>query len=312
MIESEPQLLVSVVVATFNRSNVLRLTLESIRWQTINDFEVWVIGDACTDDTEEVVAAIDDSRFHFFNLEQNVGEQSGPNNEGVRRSRGKYIAFLNHDDLWWPDHLETLLAGIEHNNADFVFSMVDSVKSEKGRWNIHRTNGAGAKLQYDPRVHAPASCWLFRRELVEKVGPWHFYQDSHLWPSHDWLYRASKKGVNMQMVPWLTVATFPSGKRKNSYLDGDDSEQKRFMERMKNEKEFRARELADIALGYRMHWLDFQAPEDLIRQAFRNIWQKLALKAGIHPIAISNTMRFHRKGWRLDVLRKNRGLKPLR
>lgn len=116
----------------------------------------------------------------------------------------------------------------------------------------------------------------------------------------------------MRMVPWLTVATFPSGKRKNSYVDSDDSEQKRFMEKMQSEKEFRARELADIALGYRMHWLEFQAAEDLISQAFRNIWHKLALKAGVHPIAISNTMTFHRKGWRLDVLRKNRGLKPLR
>jgi len=110
----------------------------------------------------------------------------------------------------------------------------------------------------------------------------------------------------------MTVATFPSGKRKNSYIDSDDSEQKRFMERMRNEMEFRAHELADIALGYRMHWLEFQAPEDLLSQAIRNIWQKLALKVGIHPIALSNAMRFHRKGWRLDVLRKNRGLKPLR
>jgi hypothetical protein len=81
---------------------------------------------------------------------------------------------------------------------------------------------------------------------------------------------------------------------------------------MLNEKEFRAQELADIALGYRMHWLEFQAPEDLLRQAFTNVWQKLALKAGIHPITLSHAMRLNRKGKRLDLLRKTRGLKPLR
>lgn len=312
MSELEPELLVSVVVSTFNRSNVLRLTLESIKWQTVSNFEVWVIGDACTDNTEEVVAAVNDSRFHYYNLEENIGEQSGPNNEGVRRARGKYIAFLNHDDLWWPDHLETLIGGIEDCKTDLVFSMVDYVKSEKGRWNIHRTNGARSDFLYDPRITTPASCWLFRRELSEIVGPWNFYQDSHLVPSQDWLYRASKKDVSMQLVPWMTVAAFPSGKRKNSYVDSDDSEQKRYMERMRTEKEFRAHELADIALGYRMHWLEFQAPEDLLSQAINNIWQKLALKLGIHPTALRYGMRFHRKGWYLDKIRKNRGLKPLR
>ena len=312
MYKSKPNTLISIIVATYNRSDVLRIALESIKRQSFSDFEVWVIGDACTDDSDKIVETLNDSRFNYYNLEKNIGEQSGPNNEGVRRANGEYIAFLNHDDLWWPDHLEALLSGIEESGADFVFSMVDSVKTEKGRWNIHRTIGARSDLLYDPRIHVPASCWLFRRELTEQVGLWRFYQDTYLWPSHDWLYRAWKKGITMRLVPWMTVAIFPSGKRKNSYVDCDESEQRMFVERMLNEKEFRAQELADIALGYRMHWLEFQAPEDLLRHVFTNVWQKLALKAGIHPITLSHAMRLNRKGERLDLLRKTRGLKQLR
>src|SRR5689334_3630760 len=86
---------VSIIIATYNRANVLRYAIESVRWQTCTDWELWVVGDACTDDTEQVVRSFEDPRIHFLNLPKNVGDQSGPNNEGVRRSRGKFLAYLN-------------------------------------------------------------------------------------------------------------------------------------------------------------------------------------------------------------------------
>ncbi len=92
--------LVSIITATYNRSNVLCYAIDSVLRQTVTDWELLVIGDACTDDTEQIVAAIGDPRVRFFNLEKNVGEQSGPNNAGVRLAHGKSLAFLNHDDLW--------------------------------------------------------------------------------------------------------------------------------------------------------------------------------------------------------------------
>src|SRR3954449_1280859 len=97
---------VSIVVATYNRSNVLELAIASARAQTFTDWEMHVVGDACTDDSEQVVASFADPRIHWTNLPVNHGDQSGPNNHGVERSRGRYVAFLNQDDLWFPDHLE--------------------------------------------------------------------------------------------------------------------------------------------------------------------------------------------------------------
>ena len=96
---------VSVIIAAYNRSNVLRYALRSALAQDFSDFEVLVIGDACTDDTEEVVASFADPRVSYLNLPLNFGEQSGPNNVGIARAQGRYIAFLNHDDFWFPDHL---------------------------------------------------------------------------------------------------------------------------------------------------------------------------------------------------------------
>ena len=184
-IESAPPL-VSIITATYNRSNVLALAIASVRWQTFRDWEPWVVGDACTDDTEQVVAAFGDPRIHFVNLEQNVGEQSGPNNEGFRRSRGRYIAYLNHDNLWLQDHLEIALCGIEETGADLVFTLVDQVKHE----GPNRLVGATQTGRYEPYIYVPASSWFLRRELQEEIGPWRFYRECYEGPPENWLFRA--------------------------------------------------------------------------------------------------------------------------
>jgi glycosyltransferase involved in cell wall biosynthesis len=205
--------LISIITATYNRSNVLKLAIESVRWQTFQDWELWVIGDACTDDTEQVVAAFDDPRIHFINLKENIGEQSGPNNEGFRLARGRFIAYLNHDDLWLPDHLEAALEGIERTGADLVFTLVDAILSE-GR-NSLVCNIPG--LRYEPGLMVPASCWLCRRELIEEIGPWRFYRECHSVPSQDWLYRAWKAGKDLRLIPHLTLVAIYSGSRQGVY-----------------------------------------------------------------------------------------------
>ncbi|TIV65821.1 MAG: glycosyltransferase family 2 protein, partial [Mesorhizobium sp.] len=90
--------LVSVVIATHNRPAVLRQTLKSLIGQTLQDWEAIVVGDACRPDTPAIVAAFDDCRISYIDLPVNFGEQSGPNNIGFARARGRFVAILNHDD----------------------------------------------------------------------------------------------------------------------------------------------------------------------------------------------------------------------
>ncbi|OVE80458.1 hypothetical protein BVY01_00290 [bacterium I07] len=105
--------LVSIIVATYNRSNILYYALSSLIKSIFQEWECIVVGDACTDDTENVISSLGDSRIRFVNLKENFGEQSGPNNYGCELARGKYIAFLNHDDMWFPDHLTSCISYIE-------------------------------------------------------------------------------------------------------------------------------------------------------------------------------------------------------
>ncbi len=300
--------LVSIITATYNRSNVLKLAIESVRWQTFQDWELWVIGDACTDDTEDVVASFDDPRIHFINLKENIGEQSGPNNEGFRHARGRYIAYLNHDDLWLPDHLETTLEGIEKTGADLVFTLVDAILGE-GR------NSLGCNvpsLRYEPGLLVPASCWLCRRELIEETGGWRFYRECHTIPSQDWLYRAWKAGKALRLIPHLTLVAIYSGSRQGVYAKREAWENQLYFDRILNEPDFRTKELTAIVTNYETPWHRWYPAHTLILRAVRNALVKGCVALGLDPIAVRNFFLYFRKGAFIDRLRRRRGLEPLR
>lgn len=95
---------VSVVLPTYNRSYAIRATIDSVLAQTLSDFELLVVDDGSTDDTVEVVRSYADSRILCVSGRNGGGAAS--RNAGLARARGKYVAFLDHDDRWSPRKLE--------------------------------------------------------------------------------------------------------------------------------------------------------------------------------------------------------------
>ena len=298
---------VSVITATYNRSNVLAYAIRSVLWSTFTDWELLVVGDACTDDTEAVVASFDDPRIRFMNLERNFGEQSGPNNEGYRHARGRYIAYLNHDDLWLPDHLEAAVSGIEETGADLVFTLMSSVTPTGGNNQF----GATSTGRYEPYMRVPASSWLLRREVIEEIGPWKFYRECYDAPSQDWLFRAWKAGKDLRLVPRMTVVVIQSGRRKGSYAKREFHEHKEYFERMAHEADFREKELTEIVIRYSSR---DSRPEVLrwFPRGLFNFFLKSCMLVGMHPWSVIAFLRDPRKGAMIDRLRRNRGLEALK
>lgn len=303
--------LVSVVIATYNRSNVLKIAIDSVVSQTVKDWELWVIGDACVDDTEAVVYTFSDPRINFVNLEHNTGEQSGPNNEGTRRANGRYIAYLNHDDFWLPDHLETLVNGIEKKQADMVYSMLDIVRGGMGKWAPPRLCGIAPNLVFHPRSSVQASCWLFRRELIDRIGPWKYYKECKLVPSEDWLYRAWKAGTKIHCIPWLTVVAFPSMRRSKSYSDRHEHEQRHYYRLSRDPSAFRIKELTEIAAGYRMYGPEFLSARTLLSQLITSLSYSLCMRLGLHPFTVRFLIQKTKPGSKIDRYREIRGLHKL-
>jgi glycosyltransferase involved in cell wall biosynthesis len=300
--------LVSVVMGTYNRSDVLAQAIRSVLWQTVSDWDLWVIGDACTDDSEEVVRGFEDGRIHWFNRTENFGEQSGPNNDGVRRSGGRHVAFLNHDDLWLPDHLERALEGLESTAADGVFTLSEVV-TPTGIF----MDGATLTGRWEPGMPVPASSWVMRRETVEAVGPWRPAHELHQVPSENWMFRAWRQGRDIRLVPRLTLVSFPAGARRGSYLPGRGArEQEEWAARIQREPDFRERELERVALA---EAASRGAPLPVRRHAVRAVKDALigpALALGIDPVSIYRAYRWRRRGGFMAHAHRERGLPPLR
>jgi len=227
--------LVSVVIATYNRSNVLRLAIESVRWQTYQDWEIIVVGDCCTDDTAEVVASFKDPAIRFYNLPENFGEQSGPNNFGCREARGEFIAFLNHDDLLYPHHLTNAVRLLHDEQADLVFARRYSIDGPNGRISLRPPSG---RFEYEPTSSVPASCWVFRRELIDDVGPWRAAAELYNYPSQDWIFRVFKAGKKLRCTPKASVIVISSLVVDNTYRDRRDIEQRAYYERLQREPDY--------------------------------------------------------------------------
>lgn len=97
---------VSVVIPTYNNAALLPETLDGVKQQTIKEIETIVVDDGSTDQTAQVVKKYDPSIVYYYQPNQ---RQAAARNKGVDLACGEYIAFCDHDDVWNPRHLESLL-----------------------------------------------------------------------------------------------------------------------------------------------------------------------------------------------------------
>ena len=102
--KSEPPL-VSIVTPVFNCGSVLADTLESARAQTFRDFEVIIVDDGSTDDSAAVARRFCEMDPRFSLVQQSNAGVSAARNTAIPRARGEWIAFLDGDDIWFPEKL---------------------------------------------------------------------------------------------------------------------------------------------------------------------------------------------------------------
>jgi glycosyltransferase involved in cell wall biosynthesis len=209
--------LVTAIIAAYNRSEVLRYALDSAIGQSYRNLEILVIGDACTDDSEQVVRAAGDPRVRWMNLEENVGSQAGPNQAGLEAARGELIAYLGQDDVWRRDHVALLVADIERTGAD-VSSAVPSI--------IWPKPVPVRKLE-SPRAgeSVPTPALMHRRAAGLAAGGWRDHRESVLAPDADFIDRLRRSGARFSRVRAVSLLKFASALRRNSYRERRSDEQ---------------------------------------------------------------------------------------
>lgn len=220
----------SVVTATFGRGEHIRPTIEAALAQSFGDFELIVVGDGCTDETEEVVRSFHSERLRWVSLPLNSGSQSLPNNVGIRLARGKYIAYLGHDDIWAPDHLEAIHAHAAEQQADFVVS--GCVYHGPPESDFELVTGLFDDPQASLLHFFPPTSLAHRRDVSERIGGWNDPSVIRAPVDSDFLLRAAHAGLRFVSTGRITAHKFAAGHRYLSYLRSGSEEQKDMLDRL--------------------------------------------------------------------------------
>lgn len=120
--------LVSIIMPNYNCEKYISETIQSVINQTYTNWELIIIDDCSTDKSSLIAEqfSLSDSRIHFFKNELNSGAALS-RNFALDKARGKYIAFLDSDDIWEYKKLEKQLLFMEENNCDFSYCKYDLI-----------------------------------------------------------------------------------------------------------------------------------------------------------------------------------------
>lgn len=113
--------MVSVIIPVYNAEKYIRDTVACVQRQTYTDWELVIVEDGSSDRTKEIIEEMTDERIRLI-IPKQQGSAAVARNAGLAEARGRYIAFLDADDIWKPDKLEKEMAFMREKAAAFVFT----------------------------------------------------------------------------------------------------------------------------------------------------------------------------------------------
>lgn len=138
--------LVSIVMPSWNTGRFIAESIQSVLNQTYTNWELLIVDDCSTDNTDDVVASFQDERIRYFHNAKNSGAAL-TRNRAMQEARGEWIAFLDSDDLWMPDKLEKQLKWMEENGHSFSCTAYEQIDEEGA--SLDRTIKTVRKTDYN-------------------------------------------------------------------------------------------------------------------------------------------------------------------
>ena len=221
--------LFSVVIATYDRGRHILPSVHSVLRQSLQDFELFIIGDGCTDDTGQVLEPLLSDRVRWINLSSRGGSQSFPNNAGLSAARGKFVAYIGHDDIWASDHLKCLReVFLADNDVDFVVSgcLFHGPPDSEDFEVTGIFDNDSAKFEH----FFPPSSFAHKLSVIERIGGWRRPLELRAPVDCEFLLRAAEAGLQFRSTGKVTAHKFTSAHRYLSYLVKSSAEQDRFLD----------------------------------------------------------------------------------
>lgn len=197
--------LVSVIVPTFNRPDRLQEAVKSILAQSMQDFEILVVND-CGQDVSNIERLDPKQRIRYISHSKNKG-LAGARNTGLRAAKGKYIAYLDDDDLFYPDHLETLTSLLESGIAQVAYTdshraseeIVEGKRVVRAREVVYSVDFSYDNIYLSNFI--PVLCVMHARSCIDRVGEF----DEYLKRTEDWdLWIRMSQAYQFVHIPKVT------------------------------------------------------------------------------------------------------------
>lgn len=193
---------VSIIIPTYNQAILLKAAIESVIDQTFQNWELIVVNNFSEDETVEVVKSFNDPRISLINF-NNQGIIGASRNKGIQQARSEWVAFLDSDDIWYPNKLERCIALLKVSKADVLCHGERWIKAE----------GCYRDVMYGPESRASYRSLLFdgnclstsavvaRRSALLEIGG--FSEEPQFVTAEDydlWL-RLARKGKKFIYLP---------------------------------------------------------------------------------------------------------------
>lgn len=228
--------LVSIIMPSYNTAQYIAETIESVLKQSYTNWELIIVDDCSTDNTDEVISLFRDERIHYFKNKKNSGAAVS-RNRALREARGEWIAFLDADDLWVPEKLDEQLKFMVDNGYDFTYT--DYRIQLNGEWLPYICTGpnmVNKRKMYDYCYFSTITV-IYRREAVgliqienlkknndyamwlqavEKVNCYRYPKCMSYYIKHD---GSVSSGSKVKLIKWHYFL-FRVGLHKNPFVSG--------------------------------------------------------------------------------------------
>src|ERR1017187_643372 len=186
----------SVIIPTYNRANLIEKTVQSVLNQSYPNFEVIVVDDGSTDNTVEIITNINNPKLHYYKIKNS--ERGAARNYGIDKAIGRYVTFLDSDDLYYPWHLSHAYESINEYNFPAFFHLGYQLKNEKGKIKTIINNLKNDNIKMFIKGN-PLSCIgvFIDRNITNE---YRFSEDRDLSGSEDWelwIRICSKYGIKV-------------------------------------------------------------------------------------------------------------------
>lgn len=200
-------ILISVVIPTYSRNDMLKRAINSVLNQTYKNFEIIVVDDNPAESewrasTASMIAEYTDSRVRYIQNEKNMGGGL-TRNEGIKVAKGEYIAFLDDDDEYVPERLEKQLKVFLDSNNDklaLVYCYAKFINKDGSSTYSDRRDFHGNCLYeaMEQNCIAATSQWMVKKDLLEAVG---CFPDVPCKQDSQTILRLLKNGYELEVIP---------------------------------------------------------------------------------------------------------------